>query len=407
MDASPATPSSEEPANPSSDAAPAASDAPGAPDAADAPRTTDAPDPPETPQRRGLSPAVSWLGLVTAGIGLVLAALGVASLLVSRDSGVRSLDARLAGVELNLRGLASRVPSAAADPKALDEVASRVAKLEAVAGAPLQGAALDAALADRVAALEAQLRTMAETVGSLGRRDEDVFAAAREARARAEANAAALADLAQKLPAAAAAERAAVEALGKRVGALEALGNRVDAIERRQQAAARDDRAVRLALAATALNTAVERGDAFTAELAAVKALGGDPKLIAALEPFAASGVPPPAALAREFAELAPSLQTSPAPREGVLARLQTNAEKLIQVRRVDEPAGSDAGAIVARAEAKASRGDIAGAASELGQLPPDARGRAQAWITRAQARQAAIDASRRLSADSLAGLGK
>jgi hypothetical protein len=196
--------------------------------------------------------------------------------------------------------------------------------------------------------------------------------------------------------------------LGKRVSALEALGNRISALERSQQTAERGDRALRLALAATALNNAVERGDAFTPELAAVKALGDDPKLTAALEPFAGSGVPPAAALAREFSELAPSLQASTAPsREGVLARLQANAEKLVQVRRVDEPAGSDAGAVVARAQAKASRGDIGGAASELGQLPPDTRARAQAWTARAQARQAAIDASRRLAADALAGVGK
>src|SRR5262249_56517341 len=121
--------------------------------------------------------------------------------------------------------------------------------------------------------------------------------------------------------------------------------------------------------------------------------LGGDPKLIAGREPFAASGVPASAALAREFAELAPSLEASTAsPGESVLARLQANAEKLVQVRRLDAPAGSDAGAVVARAQAKASRGDIADTASELGQLPPDTRTRAQAWITRAQARQAAID---------------
>jgi hypothetical protein len=416
MDASPATPSSEEPSNQPSAApeAPAASDAslPDAPPASDASRadTPDvarAPDETETPRRRGPPPAVSWLGLVTGGIGLVLAALGIASLLVSRDNGVKALDARLAGVESNVRAIAARSPPAAADAKTLDEVANRIAKLEATAAAPPQGAASDSAVADRIAALDAQLKTLAETIGSLGRRDEEVFAAARDARARVDANATAVADLAQKLPAATAAERAAVEAMGKRVAALEALGSRVDAVERSQQAAARDDRAVRLALAATALNTAVERGGAFTAELSAVKSLGGDPKLIAALEPFAASGVPASAALAREFAELAPSLQASAAPREGVLARLQMNAEKLIQVRRVDAPAGSDAGAIVARAEAKASRGDIGGAASELGQLPPDTRARAQPWIARVEARQAAIDASRRLAADALAGLGK
>ena len=140
----------------------------------------------------------------------------------------------------------------------------------------------------------------------------------------------------------------------------------------------------------------------------ALKALGADAKLVAALEPFARSGVPSAATLARQFSELAPSLQASGgAPREGVLARLQVNAEKLIRIRRVDEPAGSDAGAIVARAEAKVSRSDIAGAVSELAQLPPDARAPAEAWIKNAQARSAAIDASRRLAADALSGLGK
>src|SRR2546423_14020726 len=109
MDASPATPSSEEPSNQPSAApeAPAASDAsPDAPPASDAPRadTPDASraaDATETP-RRGPPPGVSWLGLVPGGIGLVLAALGIASLLVSRDNGVKALDARLAGVESNV-----------------------------------------------------------------------------------------------------------------------------------------------------------------------------------------------------------------------------------------------------------------------------------------------------------------
>src|SRR5262249_3660013 len=188
--------------------------------------------------------------------------------------------------------LAARSPPAAADPKALDDVASRVAKLEAAANAPAQGAASDTALTDRVAALETQLKTMAETVGSLGRHDEEVFAAARDARGAGGDPGAAPAR-GRNVPAATAAERGAVEALGERVDAIEAWGNRVSALERSREAAERGDRAVRLALAATALNTAVEGGDAFAGELAAVKGLGGDPKLVAALEPFAASGVPP------------------------------------------------------------------------------------------------------------------
>jgi len=317
---------------------------------------------------------------------------------MSRDNGVSALDARLAGVELGLRDLSSRAPPAAADPKALEEVTKRVAKLEADAKSAPQSAASDSALAARIAALETELKTLADSVRGLNRRDEEALAAAREARVRADAGAAELAELAQKIPGASAAERSE----------LEALTNRTAALERRAKVVESGNRSLRLALAATALNSAVERGDAFAGELAAVKALGADAKLVAALEPFAATGVPPAATLARQFSELAPSLQKAGAPAgEGVLARLQVNAEKLIRIRRVDEPAGSDAGAVVARAEAKVARGDMAGAASELASLPPDARAPAEAWIKRVQARSAAIDASRRLAANAMSGLSK
>jgi hypothetical protein len=386
MDASPDRPANEEPAS-----APP-SDALGNPLPPDVPASP----PPEAPPRRG----VSWLGIAVAGIGVVLAVLGVVSLLLSRDNGVSALDARLAGVELDLRDLAARAPPPAADPKALDAVAGRVAKLEA-AGATPPPSASDGALAARVAALETQINALADTVGVLGRRNDEALSAAREARVRADAGAAEISELTQKPP-------AAVDR-----GEFEALANRVAAAERSEKAAEKaagsTDRAVRLALAANALNAAVERGDAFAAELAAVKALGADPKLVAALEPFARSGVPSAAALARQFAELAPALSQAAEPpsREGVLGRLQANAEKLVRIRRVDEAPGGDAAAIVARSEAKAARGDLAGTAAELAQLPPNARAPAEAWIKSVQARTAAIDASRRLAADALAGLNK
>ena len=386
MDASPDRPANDESSNmPPSDAVgnPLPPDVPAGP-------------PPEPPPRR----RVSFLGIAVAGIGVVLAALGVASLLLSRDNGVSELDARLAGVELELRDLASRAPPPAADPQALDAVAGRVAKLEAAGAAPPQGAG-DPALAARIAALETELKALAETMGALGRRNEEALAAAREARVRADAGAAEISELTQKPPASV--DRSDFEALANRVATVERS-------EKAAESAAKSaDRAVRLALAATALNAAVERGDAFAAELAAVKALGADPKLTAALEPFARSGVPTSAALARQFSELAPTLQQAaePTPREGVLGRLQMNAEKLVRIRRVDEAAGTDAAAIVARSEAKAARGDLPGATTELGELPPNARAPADAWIKSVQARTAAIDASRRLAADALAGLSK
>src|SRR5262245_1412629 len=118
MDAPPATPSSEQPSNP------LPPDVPGNP-------------PPEAPPRQ----RVSWFGLTVAGVGLVLAALGLVSLFISRDNGVSALDARLAGVELGLRDLASRTPPPAADPTALDERARRAAKLDATGAAPPPAAA--------------------------------------------------------------------------------------------------------------------------------------------------------------------------------------------------------------------------------------------------------------------------
>jgi hypothetical protein len=398
MNAPPDKPTREEPAYPTRDASASGPSAgasdPSALDASTA--SSDAPAAPPEPSSPRRGRAVSMLGMATVALGIVLAVLGIATLIVGRDSSVSALDARLAGVELHLRELAARPVAPSADPKILEEVTSRLAKLEAAAAAP-RSAGSDAALADRLAALETELKTLAEIVGALGRRSEETLAAAREARARADAGAAALAELAQKIPDASAAVRSE----------LEALGNRVTAVERSEKAAERGDRAVRLALAASALNGAVERGEPFATELATVKALGGGQQLAAVLEPFAASGAPTPAVLAREFSDVAPSLQASAAPREGVLGKLAMNAEKLVRIRRIDETPGSDPAAILARSEAKISRGDIAGGLAELAQLSPQARAPAETWIKRAQAAVAARDASGRLSADALAGLGK
>jgi hypothetical protein len=213
-------------------------------------------------------------------------------------------------------------------------------------------------------------------------------ATARDARARADATAAALAELAQKL---------------------ERTSKAFEAALAKQQPG--NDRPGRLAIAAAALESTVARGAPFAAELAAVKALGADQPTLAALEPFASTGLPSANALAAEMSDLAPALTQASGgpPREGggFLERLQTGAERLVRIRRVEEVAGSDPAAIIARVEVKAVHGDIAGALAELASLPEAARAPAAAWIKKAQARAAALDASRKLAADSLAGLGK
>ena len=358
------------------------------------------PEPPAEvpPRRRGWLPAgVSMLGAGVAGAGIVLAVLGTMGLLTSRDNGVSALDARLAGIELEVRDLAARTPVAGVDGRVLDEVTGRLDTLEAavVTSRPAAG---DPSLSNRIAAMNGEVKALAETIATLGRRGDEALAAARAAQTRADAAAAAVAALAQKIPSAVV-ERSEVDA----------LAGRVAAVEKSEKSAASGDRAVRLVLVATALKSAAERGEPFAGELAAAKALGADPKLTAALEPFAAAGVPTVAMLARELGALAASLrpaQSAP-PRESFLERLQGNAEKLVRMRPTEEVAGTDAAAVASRLEGKAAQEDLAGAQAELAKLPPAARAPAEAWVAKVQARTAALDASRRLAADALAGLGK
>jgi hypothetical protein len=349
--------------------------------------------------------------LIGAGVA-VLAAVLIALLganFAAGYLGASALEARLARLEQQLREVAARPIAPAVDRRGVDELAGRLARLEAALANPRPGA-LDPALANRLAILEGEVKAMAETVSILGRRSDDIGVTAREARARVDTLAAALAELTQKV------NRLGAPAIERRE--LEALASRVDAIERGEKAVEAElarrtdsgDRLLRLAVIAATLKGAVERGDPFAAELNAAKAFAPDAKTLAPLEPFAAAGVPTAAALARELSALAPALyQAAGAPaREGsFLDKLQASAEKLVRVRPAEEIAGAEPAAVVSRAEAKAARADLAGALAELAQLPAAARAPAEPWIKQAQARAAALEASRRFAADALVALGK
>jgi hypothetical protein len=140
-----------------------------------------------------------------------------------------------------------------------------------------------------------------------------------------------------------------------------------------------------------------------------MKSFGADPRPLAPLEPFARAGVPSAAVLARELTALLPAMAQAAgsAPHNGgIMERLQANAGKIVRVRPPGEMAGDDLSAILARIEARAAQSDLAGALAELDKLPAQARAPAQAWIAKVEARNAAIDASRRAAADLLAALG-
>lgn len=356
----------------------------------------------DTPGRPGhwqLAGAGIAGGLVVA---LVFAVLWQAGIFSQKGSSSAALSERLSAAEARLAEIAGRPAPAGPDNKAGNELAARLAKLEqAVAAAPTQPSVSDPAAASRLALIDAAIKSLQDSVNDLARRADDTAAATREARGRADASLLA-ADAARS-----AVERNNVESLGNRIATLEGA---TDALisELAKRTSAAGELPLRVAIAAQALRAAVERGDLFAAELAAVKALKVDTQKLAPLEPFASSGLPPALALAQQLSDLIPAMQRLadvPAPSSSFLERLQANAERLVRVRPVDEAPGSEPAAVIGRIEAKAARADIAGALADLAQLPASVRAPAEDWIKKAQARNAAVAASRQFAGDTLAAL--
>ena len=138
--------------------------------------------------------------------------------------------------------------------------------------------------------------------------------------------------------------------------------------------------------------------------------LATSPDALKPLDTFASTGVPNTNALNRELLALLPKLSPAAAPSttgSGIVDRLQAGASRLVRIERTEPVAGNDRSAIVARVTAAALRNDIAEARRELKTLAPDDRAPAQAWIDKADARDAALAASRQFTAEAMVALGK
>jgi hypothetical protein len=311
--------------------------------------------------------------------------------------------------------------------------------------AALQARPADSALASRVADVEARAKALNDSLAAINRRLDDIAAAAKSADEHAEAaantangavqsasaasnsakdavqsaNAASNAakSAAQSATAASNAatgaaqnsvQRSDLDALSARIAALENSIKTLSATTARQTASA-DDRAARAAVAAEALRAVVERGAPYQAELAAAKSFAPDQNDIAALAPFAATGVPTTAELARELSQLTPSLSNAlgPAKSSGsFLGRLEDNARGLVRITPVDAPAGDMPAAVIARLNADAAHNDIAAALTDIALLPASLKPLAASWVQKANARDAAVAASQRIAAAAMASLG-
>ncbi|HWE77498.1 MAG TPA: hypothetical protein VG270_03155, partial [Pseudolabrys sp.] len=87
--------------------------------------------------------------------------------------------------------------------------------------------------------------------------------------------------------------------------------------------------------------------------------------------------------------------------------KLKANARNLVQITPVDAPPGNDPAAVITRIEIDANRADIGGALSEISALPDRARPIAADWAKKAQAREAAVAATRNITAGALTALSQ
>ena len=262
----------------------------------------------------------------------------------------------------------------------------------------------DSSISEQLTAADNAMKSLGVALTALNKRSDEVAANAADARARAVASEKTLAELRNNLQ-----DLSKNTSAGLSPADVDTMQRRLAALEQVVKSATTDN-AARLALSAAALRDAVASGAPFSAELDQVKSLGADEKILATLAPFAASGLPAATVLAQELRALIPAMlkaSGAQAPAGGFLERLQANAGKLVRIRPLDAPAGDDASAVLAHIEIDAARADADGALTDLGKLDGQIRAPAQAWIVKAQARQAALTAVHQFAAETVRALGK
>jgi hypothetical protein len=274
------------------------------------------------------------------------------------------------------------------------DLSKRVAGLESQAVRPQASAPLDPAAAKRIDTLEKSIASMRDELATV-RGQSDKLAAALKDAATTPRDAANAPDL---------------SGITARLAQIEQTTKTLTAETAKQDAAPADDTALRRVVTATLLNVSVRNSEPYVELLAASKSLAADPQTLKPLEMFASTGVPHANALCRELLAMVPKLTPAPAAAavgSGIVDRLQESAARLVRIERTDGKAGDSSHAAIARIATAALHNDVAAAKRGLNDLPPAERAAAQPWIARADARDAALAASRQFAADAMAALTK
>jgi hypothetical protein len=305
----------------------------------------------------------------------------------ANNAAVDALAARVANVE-------SKAPQG--NNAAIDALTARLASVESKAATPAVAAptAPDPALAAQIGSLQKSVATLRDELSVARAQSENVAAAVNDVKSAP-----------RETP-----PPPDLSAINERLAKIEAAARTLSAETAQRNAAPVDDPQLRRVVAASLLDLSVRAGEPYAAALSAAKPFAANAEALKPLDGFAATGVPSTNALNRELLALLPKL--SPPPENsttgsGIVDRLQAGAARLVRIERTDAVAGNDRNAIVSRVTAAAVRNDITEARRELKTLEPADRDAAQAWIDKADARDAALAASRQFAADAMGAFGK
>jgi hypothetical protein len=293
-------------------------------------------------------------------------------------------------------------PAPQLNAAAIDDLTARIAGLESKTSKPA-APVTDPAAASQMEAIEKSVAALRSELSATRAQADKLASAISDVKAqpRGDGSAPAAVDLSPINDRIAQIERAA-KAQETEIAAIKSAEAKI------AEAKPADDAALRRVVAASLLDVAVRHGDPFAAQLAAAKPLAANADALKPLEAFAASGVPNVPALCRELVAIVPKL-APPAPEaettgSGIVDRLQAGAAKLVRIQRADAT-GTDRASVVARITAAALRNDLNEARRELNTLSPADRAAAQGWLEKADARDAALAASRKFASDAMTAL--
>ncbi|OBQ63494.1 COG4223 family protein [Mesorhizobium erdmanii] len=166
--------------------------------------------------------------------------------------------------------------------------------------------------------------------------------------------------------------KSAGDAAKAQEGRLTALEQSVAQLSGKVEAQASQPK-IALAIAASALKAALDRGAPFSAELDTLAAISPNAPELATLRPYAEKGVPTRTEIASQMDAAANAMVAAATPVDqnaGFLQNLMSSAESLVKVRPIGAVEGPGAPETVARMEVAVTQGDYAKALNEYNSLP-------------------------------------